>query len=112
MKKPFFVVVSVIIILLIGVVSLKHEYGSYADMNIPYDGYYYRTGASPQKVESDVTKPLEVHWEQLAEGKIVSDLLTTIVWYYGACRWHKYDSALVRVSKVDNAEIPDECGNQ
>lgn len=60
-KKPFFVVVSVIIILLIGVVSLRNmNTDLMPDMNIPYMMVITtEPGASPQKVESDVTKPLE-----------------------------------------------------
>ena len=60
-KKPFFVVVSVIIILLIGVVSLGNmNTDLMPNMNIPYMMVITtEPGASPQKVESDVTKPLE-----------------------------------------------------
>lgn len=115
-KKPFFVVVSVIIILLIGVVSLGNmNTDLMPDMNIPYMMVITtEPGASPQKVESDVTKPLESALGTVSGvEKIVSrsaDNYSMVMLEFADGT--NMDSALVRVSKVvDNAEIPDECGN-
>lgn len=115
-KKPFFVVVSVIIILLIGVVSLRNmNTDLMPDMNIPYMMVITtEPGASPQKVESDVTKPLESALGTVSGvEKIVSrsaDNYSMVMLEFADGT--NMDSALVRVSKVvDNAEIPDECGN-
>lgn len=115
-KKPFFVVVSVIIILLIGAVSLGNmNTDLMPDMNIPYMMVITtEPGASPQKVESDVTKPLESALGTVSGvEKIVSrsaDNYSMVMLEFADGT--NMDSALVRVSKVvDNAEIPDECGN-
>lgn len=115
-KKPFFVVVSVIIILLIGVVSLGNmNTDLMPNMNIPYMMVITaEPGASPQKVESDVTKPLESALGTVSGvEKIVSrsaDNYSMVMLEFADGT--NMDSALVRVSKVvDNAEIPDECGN-
>ena len=60
-KKPFFVLVAVIVVLIIGGVSLsKMQTDLLPDMEVPYlIVVTTEPGASPEKVETDVTKPME-----------------------------------------------------
>ena len=60
-KKPFFVFVAVVIVLTLGGVSLnKMQTNMLPDMELPYMMVITtEPGASPEKVENDVTRPLE-----------------------------------------------------
>ncbi len=114
-KKPFFVVVAVIIILLIGGVSLtKMNTDLMPDMEVPYMMVITtEPGASPKKVENDVTKPLEsslgtVNGVQNIQSRSADNYSMIMLEFADNT---DMDSALVRVSKiVDSVDLPDECG--
>ena len=114
-KKPFFVVVSVIIILIIGGVSLGNmNTDLMPDMEIPYMMVITtEPGASPTKVENDVTKPLE---SALGTVNGVENIISSSASNYSMVMIEfaddtDMDSALVRVSKVVNTvNLPEECG--
>lgn len=114
-KKPFFVVVAVIIILLIGGVSLSRmNTDLMPDMEVPYLLVITtEPGASPEKVENDVTKPLE---SSLGTVNGVENIQSSSANNYSMIMLEfaddtDMDSALVRVSQViDSADLPDECG--
>lgn len=114
-KKPFFVVVAVIIILIIGGVSLGNmNTDLMPDMEIPYMMVITtEPGASPTKVENDVTKPLE---SALGTVNGVENIISSSASNYSMVMIEfaddtDMDSALVRVSKVANTvNLPEECG--
>lgn len=114
-KKPFFVVVAVIIILIIGGVSLGNmNTDLMPDMEIPYMMVITtEPGASPTKVENDVTKPLE---SALGTVNGVENIISSSANNYSMVMIEfaddtDMDSALVRVSKVINTvNLPEECG--
>lgn len=114
-KKPFFVVVAVIITLIIGGVSLSNmNTDLMPDMEIPYMMVITtEPGSSPVKVENDVTKPLE---SALGTVNGVENIISSSANNYSMVMLEfaddtDMDSALVRVSKViDATTLPDECG--
>lgn len=114
-KKPFFVVVAVIITLIIGGVSLSNmNTDLMPDMEIPYMMVITtEPGATPAKVENDVTKPLE---SALGTVNGVENIISSSANNYSMVMLEfaddtDMDSALVRVSKViDTTTLPDECG--
>lgn len=114
-KKPFFVVVAVIIILIIGGVSLGNmNTDLMPDMEIPYMMVITtEPGASPTKVENDVTKPME---SALGTVNGVENIISSSASNYSMVMIEfaddtDMDSALVRVSKVANTvNLPEECG--
>lgn len=114
-KKPFFVVVAVIIILIIGGVSLSNmNTDLMPDMEVPYMMVITtESGASPSKVESDITKPLE---SSLGTVSGVENIISSSANNYSMIMLEfadetDMDSALVRVSQVINkTSLPDECG--
>lgn len=116
-KKPFTVLVGVIIAVVIGIVSLfKMPLDLLPEINLPYllviTTY---PGASPEKVEEDVCKPMES-----ALGTV-----TGVENVYGIC-YENYamvelefqdgtnlDSAMVKVTSALNtlqASLPEDCG--
>lgn len=114
-KKPFFVVVAVIIILIIGGVNLSNmNTDLMPDMEIPYMMVVTtEPGASPEKVESDVTAPME---SALGTVNGVENVISSSANNYSMVMLEfaddtDMDSALVRVSKViDTISLPDGCG--
>lgn len=114
-KKPFFIVVAVIIVLTIGVVSLnKMHTDLMPEMEIPYMVVVTTDpGASPEKVESDVTKPIE---STLGTINGVENINSTSADNYSMVMLEFTDdtdmnAALVRVSKaLDTLELPEGCG--
>ena len=60
-KKPYTVVVAVVLVLILGYVSFdKMTVDLLPDMNLPYAVVMTTyPGASPEKVEENVTKPME-----------------------------------------------------
>ena len=114
-KKPFFVVVAVIIILIIGGVNLSNmNTDLMPDMEMPYMMVVTtEPGASPEKVESDVTEPME---SALGTVNGVENVISTSANNYSMVMLEfaddtDMDSALVRVSKViDTISLPDGCG--
>lgn len=114
-KKPFFIVVAVIIVLTLGAVSLsKMQTDLMPDMEIPYMVVVTtEPGASPEKVESDVTKTIE---STLGKVNGVENISSTSSDNYSMVMLEFADdtdmnAALVRVSKeVNTLELPDGCG--
>ena len=116
-KKPFTVLVGVIIAVVIGIVSLfKMPLDLLPEINLPYllviTTY---PGASPEKVEEDVCKPMES-----ALGTV-----TGVENVYGICNENyamvelefqdgtNLDSAMVKVTSALNtlqSSLPEDCG--
>lgn len=114
-KKPYFIVVAVIIVLTIGIVSMtKMQTDLIPDMELPYMIVITtQPGATPEKVENDVTKPIE---SVLGTINGVDTISSTSAENYSMVMLEfadntDMDSALVRVSKALNTmELPEECG--
>lgn len=114
-KKPFYIVVAVIIVLIIGVVSLsKMQTDLMPDMEIPYMVVVTtEPGASPEKVENDVTKTVE---STLGTISGVENINSVSAENYSMVMLEFSDktdmnAALVRVSKALNIlELPEGCG--
>lgn len=114
-KKPFFVLVAVIVVLVIGGVSLsKMQTDLMPDLEVPYlIVITTEPGASPEKVENDVTRPME---NALGVLSSVKNVVSTSSENYGMVMLEfsddtNMDSALVRVSNaLDSVELPDGCG--
>ena len=103
-KKPFFVLVAVIVVLIIGGVSLsKMQTDLLPDMEVPYlIVVTTEPGASPEKVETDVTKPME---NALGVISGVKNVTSTSSENYGIVMLEfaddtDMDSALVKVSNA------------
>lgn len=116
-KKPFTVLVAVIIVLVIGVVSLT-QIGTnlLPDMDMPYMLVITTyPGASPEKVEENVTKPLE---STLGTINGVENVTSTSAENYSMVMLEfvedtNMDSAMVKVSSAINtvqAQLPETCG--
>lgn len=114
-KKPFFIVVAVIIVLVIGGVSLsKMQTDLMPEMELPYLVVVTtEPGASPEKVENDVTKLVE---SALGTINGVENINSTSAENYSMVMLEfsddtNLDSALVRVSKtLDTLSLPETCG--
>lgn len=114
-KKPFFVLVAVIVVLVIGGVSLsKMQTDLMPDLEVPYLVVVTtEPGASPEKVENDITKPME---NALGVLSGVKNVVSTSSENYGMVMLEfsddtDMDSALVRVSNaLDSVDLPDGCG--
>ncbi len=114
-KRPFLVLVTVIIVLLIGGVSLsKMQSDLLPEMDLPYIMVVVtEPGASPDEVESDVVEPLE---SALGTVSGVENVTSSSANNYGMVTLEfgsdtDMDSTLVRVSqKVNAIEFPDGCG--
>lgn len=114
-KNPFLAVVSIIIVLVIGGVSLSNmQTDLMPDMEIPYLAVIVTDpGASPAEVEKDVTEPLE---SALGTVNGVENVNSTSSNNYGMIMLEfgentDMDSTLVRVSQqLNTVELPEGCG--
>ena len=114
-KKPYFIIVAVIIVLTLGGVSLtKMQTDLMPDMEVPYMVVVTtEPGASPEKVESDITKNIE---STLGTINGVENVRSTSASNYSMVMLEFADdtdmnAALVRVSKAINTlELPEGCG--
>lgn len=116
-KKPFTVFVAVIIVLVIGLVSLSGmKTDLLPDMSMPYMIVITTyPGASPEKVEENVTKPLE---SSLGTINGVENVTSTSAENYSMVMLEfaedtSMDSAMVKVSSAVNqleSVLPDTCG--
>ena len=114
-KKPFYVVVAVIIILVIGVVSLTGmQTDLMPDLTMPYLAVITtEVGASPEQVEMDVTEPME---NALGTINGVENVTSSSSENYGMVMLEfaedtDMEAALVRVSMaLDSMELPEDCG--
>ncbi len=116
-KKPFTVLVAVIIVLVIGFVSLSGmKTDLLPEMNMPYMMVITTyPGASPEKVEESVTKPME---SALGTISGVENVTSTSAENYSMVTLEfaedtSMDSAMVKVSSAVNqleSSLPDTCG--
>lgn len=116
-KKPFTVLVMVIVIILLGVVSLSSMTTDLLpEMNLPYMIVITTyPGASPEKVEAAVCEPME---RSLGSVSGVKNIYSMSYENYGIVQLEfvdgtNMDSAMVKVSSaLDSVEsaLPDECG--
>ncbi len=113
-KKPFTVLVAVIMVLVLGVVSVSRMTTDLLpDIGMPYlivvTAY---PGASPEKVESDVVRPLE---SALGTVSGVENVFSTAAENYGMVQLEfadgtDMDSTLVKVSSaLQEVSLPDMC---
>ena len=114
-KKPYFVLVTVIIVLVVGFVSLSEmQTDLLPELELPYMAVITtEVGASPEKVENDVIKPME---STLGTINGVEKLTSTSANNYGMLMLEfaedtNMEAALVRVSKALNSlSLPEGCG--
>ena len=114
-KKPYLTLVAIVIVLTFGGVSLsKMQTNLMPDMEMPYLAVITtEMGASPQKVQDNVTKPVE---DALGTISGVNKVSSTSSSNYGMTMLEfsddtDMDAALVRVSKALNSlDLPDDCG--
>ena len=114
-KKPYFIVVAVVIVLTIGAVSLsKMQTDMLPDLEMPYMAVITtEAGASPEKVENDITSTME---STLGTISGVENVSSTSANNYGMVMLEfaedtDMEAALVRVSKaISSMELPDGCG--
>lgn len=114
-KKPFFVVVAVIIVLVIGGVSItKMQTDLLPEMEMPYMMVITtEPGASPEKVENDVTEPIE---RALGVVSGVENITSVSAENYSMVMLEfssdtDMNSTVVRISQaLDRLELPEECG--
>ncbi len=116
-KKPFTVLVAVIIVLVIGLVCLTGmKTDLLPDMSMPYMVVVTTyPGASPEKVEESVTKPME---SALGTINGVKEVTSTSAENYSMVMLEfeedtSMDSAMVKVSSATNQIkplLPDTCG--
>ncbi len=116
-KKPFVVLVGVIVIMLIGAVAmLRMETSLLPDMDLPYMAVITTyPGASPEKVEENLTKPMESALGTVSGVESVMSVsgenysMITLEFTDGT----EMDSAMVKVSSAVNrieGALPEECG--
>ena len=115
-KKPFVVLVGVIVIMLIGAVALmRMETSLLPDMDLPYMAVITTyPGASPEKVEENLTKPME---SALGTVSGVESVISVSAENYSMITLEftdgtDMDSAMVKVSSAVNqieGSLPEEC---
>lgn len=114
-KKPFTVFVAVIIVLVTGVVSLtRMQTDLLPDISLPYMMVITtEPGASPERVESDVTAPIE---QALGTVTGVENITSVSAENYSMVTLEfvedtNMDSAMVKVSaELNQLDLPEECG--
>lgn len=115
--KPFYILAAAIIVMALGAYSLTFmKTDLYPDMDVPYMAVVTTyPGASPEKVESDITDPLE---SELATLSGVESVTTQSAENYSMVFLQfvdgtDMDSALVRLSAAVNRvtpQLPDDAG--
>ena len=114
-KKPFTIFVAVIAVMVIGVVSLLHmKTDLLPDMSLPYLLIITtEPGASPEKVENDVTQPME---RALGSVTGVENITSVSAENYSMITLEfvedtNMDSAMVKVTaQLNQLELPEICG--
>ena len=73
-KKPYTVIVGIILVIALGVISFTHMTSDLLpSMDLPYIIVYTSyTGATPEKVESEITRPMEAAFATLTDVKGLS----------------------------------------
>ena len=114
-KKPFTIFVAVIAVMVIGVVSLmRMKTDLLPDMSLPYLMIITTDpGASPEKVESEVTSPMEqalgtvTGVENITSVSAENSSMITLEFVEDT----NMDSAMVKVTaKLNQLELPEMCG--
>ncbi|MDE7311223.1 MAG: efflux RND transporter permease subunit [Eubacterium sp.] len=114
-KKPFTIFVAVIAVMVIGVVSLmRMKTDLLPDMSLPYLMIITTDpGASPEKVESEVTSPME---QALGTVTGVENITSVSAENYSMITLEfiedtNMDSAMVKVTaQLNQLELPETCG--
>lgn len=114
-KKPYFMIVTIIIVLVVGFVSVTSmKTDLLPKLELPYIAVITtEAGASPRKVQNDITEPME---SALGTLNGVEKVTSTSSNNYGMVLLSfaddtDMDSALVRVSKATNSmALPEGCG--
>ncbi|MDE6890090.1 MAG: efflux RND transporter permease subunit [Eubacterium sp.] len=114
-KKPFTIFVAVIAVMVIGVVSLmRMKTDLLPDMSLPYLMIITTDpGASPEKVESEVTAPME---QALGTVTGVENITSVSAENYSMITLEfvedtNMDSAMVKVTaQLNQLELPETCG--
>ncbi len=114
-KKPYTVFVAVIAVMVIGIVSLmRMKTDLLPDMSLPYMMVITtEPGASPEKVESDVTEPME---RALGTVTGVENITSVSAENYSMITLEfvedtDMDSAMVKVSaQLNQLNLPEGCG--
>ncbi|MBR3645932.1 MAG: efflux RND transporter permease subunit [Lachnospiraceae bacterium] len=114
-KKPYFILVIIVVVLTIGGVSLsKMRSDLMPEFELPYLAVIVtEPGATPEKVENDATKLLE---SKLGTVNGVENIQSTSSSNYAMVMLEfaddtEMDSAMVRVSQaLDSIELPEGCG--
>ncbi len=114
-KKPFLTIVAIVIILVIGFVSMdKMKTDLLPDISMPYMMIITtEPGASPEKIENDVVKPLESALGTISGvEKVVSNSAENYCLVMLEFSDHtNMDSAMVRVSSaINQVTLPEICG--
>ena len=73
-KKPYYVVVGIILVLVLGVISFtRMTTDLLPSMNFPYVIVYVTdVGATPEQVETDLTRPMESSFATLTDIKKIT----------------------------------------
>ena len=82
-KKPYTVIVGIILVIVLGVISFQHMTTDLLpSMNLPYVVVYTTyVGATPERVEDDITRPMEAAFATLTDvKKITSSSRDNVSW--------------------------------
>lgn len=114
-KKPFLALVTIVIVLTIGIVSLtKMKTDLMPEMELPYLGIIVTdVGASPAEVEKDVIEPLESALATINGTSSVSSMSYDNfgIVFLEFADGTDMDATLVRVAqKLETVELPATCG--
>ena len=115
-RKPFIIFVSVIICLTLAAISLMNMGTDFLpEMDLPYMVVITTyPGATPEKVETNVTEPLE---KSLGTVSHVSEITSTSAENYSMVMLEfeedtDMDASMVRIrSAIDTVDLPETCGS-
>ena len=101
-KKPYTVIVGIILVIVLGVISFQHmSTDLLPSMNLPYVVVYTTyPGATPEQVEGEVTRPMEAAFATLTDVKKLTsqsrDNVSVVIMQFndGA----NMDTALIEIS--------------
>ena len=101
-KKPYTVIVGIILVIALGVISFRNMTTDLLpSMDLPYVIVYTTyTGATPERVESDLTRPMEESFATLSDIKNISstsseNLSLVVLEFAGGANM---DTALIEIS--------------
>ena len=101
-KKPYTVIVGIILVIALGVISFRNMTTDLLpSMDLPYVIVYTTyTGATPERVESDVTRPMEESFATLSDIKNISstsseNLSLVVLEFAGGANM---DTAMIEIS--------------